>query len=51
MKREIGDYKLIHSYFGVRLERVWRTANEEIPSLKPLFEKVLKDFDPSFEEA
>lgn len=37
--------KLIHSYFGVRLERVWKTVNEEIPPLKPLFEKVLKDLE------
>ena len=25
--------KLIHSYFGIRLERVWETANEENPPL------------------
>ena len=37
--------KLIHSYFGIRLERVWETANEEIPPLKPLFEKLLKELE------
>ena len=37
--------KLIHSYFGIRLERVWETANEEIPQLKPLFEKLLKELE------
>ena len=37
--------KLIHSYFGIKLERVWETANEEIPPLKPLFEKLLKELE------
>jgi len=31
--------KLIHGYFGVNLKRVWKTVKEEIPPLKPLFEK------------
>jgi len=33
--------KLIHGYFGVNLKRVWKTVKEEIPPLKPLFEKIL----------
>ena len=33
--------KLIHGYFGVILKRVWKTVKEEIPPLKPLFEKIL----------
>ena len=37
--------KLIHSYFGVNLERVWKAVKEEIPPLKPLFEKMLKDLE------
>jgi len=36
--------KLIHEYFGVDLKRVWKTAKEEIPELKPLFKRILKDF-------
>jgi len=33
--------KLIPGYFGVNLKRVWKTVKEEIPPLKPLFEKIL----------
>ena len=36
--------KLIHEYFGVDLKRVWNTIKKDIPTLKPLFEKILKDF-------
>lgn len=35
--------KIIHEYFGVRLERVWEVMKKDIPDLKPLFEKILKD--------
>ena len=35
--------KLIHEYFGVDLKRVWSTAKKDIPNLKPLFDKILKD--------
>ena len=34
--------KLIHGYFGVNLKRIWKTMNEEIPPLKPLFENLLR---------
>lgn len=37
--------KLIHEYFGVDLRRVWNTVEKDIPNLKPLFEKILKDFE------
>lgn len=37
--------KLIHEYFGVDLKRVWKTVKEDIPYLKPLFDKILKDFE------
>jgi len=37
--------KLIHEYFGVDLKRVWNTVQKDIPSLKPLFEKILKDYE------
>ena len=34
--------KLIHAYFGVDIKRVWKAIKEEIPPLKPVFEKMLK---------
>ncbi|MBA7545588.1 hypothetical protein ES705_37957 [subsurface metagenome] len=37
--------KVIHEYFGVRLERVWETVKRDIPNLKPLFEKILMDME------
>jgi uncharacterized protein with HEPN domain len=32
--------KVIHAYFGVDLKRVWNTVNNDLPVLKPLFEKI-----------
>lgn len=29
--------KMVHEYFGVDLEIVWKTVKERIPTLKPLF--------------
>lgn len=37
--------KLIHEYFGVKLDVVWKAIREEIPPLRPLFEKLLKDIE------
>jgi len=37
--------KVIHEYFGVRLERIWETIKKDIPYLKPLFEKILRDLE------
>ena len=37
--------KLIKGYFGVNLKIVWKTVNEEIPPLKPLFEKQLRNLE------
>jgi len=34
---------LIHEYFGVSLERVWNTAKEDLPELKEVIVKILKD--------
>ncbi len=35
--------KVIHEYFAVDLKRVWKTVKNDIPNLKPMFEKILKD--------
>lgn len=37
--------KLIHGYVGVNSVRIWETVKEEIPPLKPLFEKLLNDLE------
>ena len=37
--------KVIHEYFGVKLDIVWRTVKEEIPTLKHLFEKILTELE------
>lgn len=37
--------KVIHEYFGVKLNLVWNAAANEVQSLIPLFEKVLEDMD------
>ena len=36
--------KLIHDYFGVDLEKVWMTAQEDIPYLKGKIIGLLRDF-------
>ena len=33
--------KLIHGYFGVNLDVVWKTIRERLPNVKALLEKVL----------
>ena len=35
--------KLIHAYFGVRLELIWNTASELLPQLKNEFQQILFD--------
>lgn len=37
--------KVIHEYFGVDLKRVWNTVKKDIPSLKLMFKKILKDVE------
>jgi uncharacterized protein with HEPN domain len=37
--------KLIHFYFGVDMEIVWKTVNAHIPELEPLIENVLKELE------
>ncbi len=35
--------KLIHHYFGIRLERVWNVVKEDVPSLKKQIQKILEN--------
>ena len=37
--------KLIHQYFGVNLEVLWKAMNKDIPALKPKIEKILRKMD------
>ena len=36
--------KLIHDYFGVDLEKVWLTAQEDLPVLKEQVQGIMNDF-------
>jgi len=36
--------KVIHEYFAVDLKRVWKTVKTDIPTLKPMFEEILKAY-------
>lgn len=36
--------KLIHEYFGVNLRAVWDTIKNDIPAIKPTFEKIKEDY-------
>lgn len=38
--------KLIHAYFRVNLEVVWKTAKERVPRLKSAVQQVLDDLEP-----
>jgi len=35
--------KLVHDYFGVDVEAVWKTVKTDIPLLKKQVEKVLQE--------
>lgn len=37
--------KLIHEYFGVNLEVLWKTIKEDLPPLKPLIQEALKKME------
>ena len=37
--------KLIHEYSGVDLETVWGVVKEELPPLKPFFDRLKKDME------
>ncbi len=36
--------KLIHDYFGIDLEKVWDTTQEDLPALKQQVQEILKDY-------
>ena len=35
--------KLIHDYFGVNLEVIWKTVQEDLPTLKPRILQILQE--------
>ncbi|HHT9121038.1 MAG TPA: HepT-like ribonuclease domain-containing protein [Candidatus Hypogeohydataceae bacterium YC41] len=37
--------RLIHFYFGIKYELVWNTIKEDIPRIKPLVSKILKNLE------
>ncbi|RXK85147.1 DUF86 domain-containing protein [Chlorobaculum sp. 24CR] len=37
--------KLVHEYFGVDIEVVWKTATEDIKELKPIIHGMIKNFE------
>ena len=37
--------KVIHEYFGVKIERVWLTVKDDIPRIKPLIKKVFEELE------
>jgi len=39
--------ELIHAYFGVDLEVVWRTVHEDLPALREAVARILADIGPA----
>jgi uncharacterized protein with HEPN domain len=37
--------RLIHEYFGLNLERIWKTAKEDLPMLKTQIAVVLDELN------
>jgi uncharacterized protein with HEPN domain len=45
-KRMIGmRNKVIHGYFGVDVKTLWNTVKDDLPPLKNLLQKMLKDLE------
>ncbi len=42
--------KLIHAYFGVRLELIWNTVSELLPPLKKVFQQISLELENSTTE-
>jgi uncharacterized protein with HEPN domain len=36
---------LIHDYLGINTDVIWKTIKEDIPKVKPIFKKMLKELD------
>lgn len=43
--------KLTHEYFGINLQVVWKTLQQDLPLLRPLIAQVLAEIQASDEEA
>lgn len=43
--------KLIHEYFGVDTEAVWKTIKEDLPKLKPVIIRILQAEEQAAKEA
>lgn len=37
--------KITHFYFGIKYEIVWKVIKEELPAIKPMIKKILKDLE------
>ena len=42
--------KLIHEYFGVNLEVVWKTISKDLPEIKPEISRMLEELTNDEEE-
>ncbi len=50
--REIAGIrdKIVHEYFGLNLKVIWRTVKEDVPAVKPLFEKLREDYVHEYDQ-
>jgi uncharacterized protein with HEPN domain len=37
--------KVIHGYFGVNVKTLWNTVEDDLPPLRKLVQKMLKDLE------